>query len=96
MEIKLNIEASQMGETVVDLFNSISAKEKKTIAKQIMKSWLEEPYQIETNAHRAEALKQIMAGSSWDIAELKNLSEEKQLMHYKVTQKIKENPGVSV
>jgi len=43
MKIELNIEAGQLGETVIDIFKNLTKKQKETIALEVLKEWLKEP-----------------------------------------------------
>lgn len=45
MEVKINIEAEQIGETVIDLFKNLSEEKKEELAKDVVKSYLD----IKTN-----------------------------------------------
>jgi len=40
MEVKLNIESNQIGETVIDLFKNLSPEKKEELATEVVKSYL--------------------------------------------------------
>jgi SOS response regulatory protein OraA/RecX len=42
MEIKLNIETSQLGDTVVDLFKNLSDEKKEELASEVIKQYLDD------------------------------------------------------
>ena len=48
MEVKLNIEASQLGETVVDLFKNLLPEKKEELALTVLREWFNEPVKLET------------------------------------------------
>jgi hypothetical protein len=48
MKIELNIEPSQIGETVIDVFKTLTPEDKKEMAIQIMREWLKEPSLFES------------------------------------------------
>ena len=50
MQVTLNIEAGQMGDTVVDLFNNIPAEKREELALKVLEKWIEEPLSIERDA----------------------------------------------
>jgi molybdopterin converting factor small subunit len=42
MEVKINIESNQIGETVVDLFKNLSEEKKEELASEVVKNYLNE------------------------------------------------------
>ena len=48
MEVKINIEASQIGSTVIALFKNLSNEKKEELALSVMKEWLQSPEFFET------------------------------------------------
>ena len=48
MEVKINIEAGQIGDTVIDLFKNIPSEKKEELALSSMKEWLQSPEFFET------------------------------------------------
>lgn len=69
MDVTLKIEAHQLGDTIVDMFKNLSAKQKKALALEVMRKWLEEPYEAERKAHEAAIVNDMVANnarlSSW-------------------------------
>jgi len=69
MDVTLKIEAHQLGDTIVDMFKSLSAKQKKSLAVEVMRKWLEEPYAEERRAYEESVLTDMRARdaslSSW-------------------------------
>jgi hypothetical protein len=63
MEVTLKIEASQLGETVVDLFKNLGEDQKKAIAIDILTKWLIEPYEIERLANNERVLSEMRANN---------------------------------
>lgn len=96
MKVEIEIEASQMGETVVELFNSITAEEKKQIAIDIMSDFLKNPYKRGAEENREKALTDILEnGTSWDKKTLSELgSRDEMLKHSLVTNKAEKMPNV--
>lgn len=50
MKIEINIDAHDLDGTIVGVFNSLTEEEKKDMAKEAMKKWLDEPHRIEEQA----------------------------------------------
>jgi len=48
MQVTLNIDASHIGETVLDLFTNLSAEKKEELALSVMREWLQDPSFLET------------------------------------------------
>jgi hypothetical protein len=48
MEVKLTIDAGQLGDTVIDLFKNLSPEKKEQLTLDIMREWLKSPEFIET------------------------------------------------
>lgn len=67
MQVTLNIDAAQLGDTVVDLFKNIPAEKKEEIAANILQKWLEQPYEIERKSYtenaKRKALEEVSASS---------------------------------
>jgi len=92
MEVKLTIDSSNIGETVVELFKNIPAEKKEAMALDILGKWLAEPYDTERKAYEEEAkrkaLERILASSyDWDrknhgtIETVHNSSQFRDLMN---------------
>lgn len=47
MNINLEIKADQIGDTVIDVFKSLSEDQKKEVASKIMEKWMKDPISIE-------------------------------------------------
>jgi len=62
MEVRLVIEPGQLGETVLELFTSLSPKAKRNLTLDIMREWLKDPSTIETAAKEAELLLKFKRG----------------------------------
>ncbi len=59
MKIELNIEASQLGDTVIDVFKNLTKKEKKDLAEKVLLQWLSEPYDVERNIAATATIEKI-------------------------------------
>lgn len=59
MKVELNIETSQLGDTIIDVFKNFTKKEKKEMAEKVLMKWLTEPYEIERSIKIADAIKKI-------------------------------------
>lgn len=80
MQVTLNIEAGQLGETVVDLFKSITPEQKKELAVQVITKWFEEPHGFERSTHESRLIREIQSGErniGYYNNEGKGWSEEK-------------------
>lgn len=47
MEVKINIESNQIGDTVIDLFKNLTPEKKEDLALQVLKEWLVDPSFLE-------------------------------------------------
>ena len=67
MQVTMNIDGSQIGETVLDLFQNLSADDKKSLATQMVREWLLDPAKFEHSSIDARAIKYCRTNaSSWD------------------------------
>jgi predicted DNA-binding ArsR family transcriptional regulator len=83
MQVTLNIESGQLGDTVVDLFKSLDQNQRKEIATQILTEWIRNPDVIESKAEEEKALQYVKnKASSWDISN-KSDEELKRLIEYR-------------
>ena len=57
MELKVELESSQVGSTVEEIFASLTVDQKQAIAKDLMEKWLLEPREIEMRSIQPDALK---------------------------------------
>lgn len=48
MEVKINIESNQIGDTVIDLFKNLTPEKKEELALSVLKEWLQAPDFFET------------------------------------------------
>jgi len=62
MQVTLNIEASQMGETVYDLFQNLPKDKKEELALQILKEWLIAPEYFEIPNYEQILLHEFKSG----------------------------------
>jgi len=69
MEIKLNIDANQLNETVIDLFKVLTDEQKKDLVTQAIKGWLNGEYAGERLAHEEALISEFRSKnlplSSW-------------------------------
>jgi hypothetical protein len=56
MEITLKIEAHQLGETVEEVFKTLTDDQKRELAKEAVRKWLEEPLSGERAAYEEKAI----------------------------------------
>jgi len=56
MKVELNIDASNIGETIIDMFTKLTEEQKETIALTVLSDWLKSPELIEKSALHREAL----------------------------------------
>jgi uncharacterized protein YecT (DUF1311 family) len=69
MQITLNIEANQLGDTVLDLFKNLTEEQKKEIATEILTNWLKNPRDIELKANTKEIVEKVRK-KNWQMKEL--------------------------
>jgi len=62
MKVELNIESSQLGETVIDLFKNLTPEEKQNVASQVLKEWLKEPSLFETCNYEQQLIEDFRTG----------------------------------
>lgn len=62
MQVTVNIEAAQMGETVVEMFNSLTGEDRKELMKDIMREWFSTPINFEQVALEETLIRDIRAG----------------------------------
>lgn len=56
MKVELNIDASNIGETVIDLFKNLSEDQKRDITLGIIKNWFDMPYGAERELKEQQAI----------------------------------------
>ena len=64
MNVNLQIEAGQLGETVIDLFRNLSVEKKEEVALTILREWFREPVQLETVGYEETLLAAFKADES--------------------------------
>jgi len=64
MNVNLQIEAGQLGETVIDLFRNLSVEKKEEVALTILREWFREPVQLETAGYEETLLAAFKADES--------------------------------
>lgn len=74
MEVKLNIDSANLGETVVELFKNLSPEKKEALAVDVLQKWFNEPYDVEYKAFEAKTKQEALTyfqnqGDSWDKRE---------------------------
>jgi hypothetical protein len=57
MQVTLNIEAGQLGDTIVDLFKNLSDEQREALALQVLEKWVEEPTSVEKDLAKVELLR---------------------------------------
>ena len=62
MQITINIEPGQMGETVLDIFQNLNSDEKRELAMQIMREWLQSPEFFETRNYEQIVIDEYRKG----------------------------------
>lgn len=68
MQVTLNIESGQLGETVIDLFKNLTAEKKEELALAVLREWLKDPEFIETRTRDAVLIDEFRTGKrqpSW-------------------------------
>jgi len=59
MEVTLKIESHQLGETVVDLFKSLTKEQREQIARDTLAKWFTDPYELERAAFEARVIAEL-------------------------------------
>jgi len=54
MQVVFNIEAGQLGETVLEVFKNLTEEKKQELALELMKSWLKEPHELERKVYEEQ------------------------------------------
>ena len=65
MQITMNIEAAQVGDTIVATFNNLTQEQKLEIAKQVMLEWLKEPWDLERQSYEREVFRRLRADTGF-------------------------------
>lgn len=89
MQVTLNIEAGQLGNTVVELFQSLDQDQRKEIATEVLTKWLQDPTSVEMAAEDSKALYYARSKSSWSN---KDKSAEQLRVTSEYTDYFKEHP----
>ena len=77
MQVTLNIEAGQLGETVLDLFKNLSDGKKEELAVQIMSNWLGESHGSERQVYESILIEKYRSGQAGDKSRnYKDMSDE--------------------
>lgn len=64
MQITLNIDASNFGDTIAEVFQHLTDEQKQELAKQALIKWLEEPYTVEYSAKKEGIFNQLRLRST--------------------------------
>jgi len=75
MKVILDIDSSQLGDTVIDLFQNLTKAQKEKIAGQILKEHLKEPYQAERDAYEQETLRKYRKEMKYETSFGKRIEE---------------------
>lgn len=84
MKVELNIEGSQLGETVVDLFKNLDADQRKEVAKSVLESWLRQPIDVERQVYETALIAEIRTDRNYA-----NDTEASIRNNYRFTEKMK-------
>lgn len=63
MEVKINIEASQIGDTVIDLFKSLPKDKKEELTLEVLREWVKSPEFFETENYKQTLLDKFKNGN---------------------------------
>lgn len=91
MQITMNVDASQMSESVVEILKSLNEEQRKDIAKDILVKWLQEPNSFEHAAHSREVIIRLR-NDYYYKNDFKDASDEDIKQHYKYKEEIKKYP----
>lgn len=90
MQVTLNIDTAQLGDTLVDLFQSLTNEQKQELALKILGQWLEQPYQVERAAHEQEIFRKMREITDWNgKLQYANVTDEKLRHEYKYSELMK-------
>lgn len=59
MKIELTIDGSQLGETVLDVFKTLTQEQKQGIAAEVLREWLKDPSAIEDSVRRQQLIEKV-------------------------------------
>lgn len=100
MEVKINIEAGQIGDTVIDLFKNLKEEDKRSLALEVLKEWLISPEFLEVENKKQILISEFREGkrnlyySSQKVSDLsdeqliRDSSFQKALLEYKNSKQI--------
>ncbi|MHA2264019.1 MAG: hypothetical protein ACXAEN_16620, partial [Candidatus Thorarchaeota archaeon] len=77
-----NIEAGQLGDTIVDLFKNLSDEQREALALQVLEKWVEEPTSVEKDLAKVELLRKYRCKLGGYIHNKKYQTDEEILRCY--------------
>ena len=93
MQITMNIEAGQIGDTVIELFRNLSQDKKEELALQILREWLKAPEFFETPNYEQLVIDEFRSGKrgngAYDAKYNKDTPEEMIRSDYKFRDAVK-------
>jgi hypothetical protein len=75
MEVKIQIESGQIGDTVIDLFKNLKPEKKEELALSILKEWLQNPEFFETKNKEQLVIEEFRKGIRKPRYSYKNFDE---------------------
>lgn len=90
MEVKIELEAGQIGDTVIDLFKSLSAEKKEELALTVLREWLISPEFLETENKKMLLLDEYKSGKyDRPYDKYSTMTDEQIMRNYDFTDKLK-------
>lgn len=65
MKVEMTIDASNIGETIVDMFQNLTTEQKESIALSVLEQWLKEPDEIHKTSLHRKAIEHARERNSW-------------------------------
>lgn len=77
MQVTLNIDASNFGDTLGDVFKNLSNEQKYHVAKESFEKWMREPYDVEFNTKKETIVKKLRQSPNDEVRVNDSWSERK-------------------
>jgi hypothetical protein len=89
MQVTLNIESGQLGDTVVELFQSLTLEQRQEVARDVLREWLREPYDVERKAFEEQVRREEDPNRHWNIRErLANFRSTRETMVQEIIKQV--------
>lgn len=87
MQITINLEAGQVGETLGQTLSTLTEDQKQAVALEALKNWLKDPYQTERLAYSQSVIRELRE-DTFHGSDLKNKTDEEVMKHYRFNERM--------